>query len=373
MASFFIVAWACLFFISLAAEALKFGEQCDATPIYSSTWQYEDSCQDVYLFCDPKTNTCNYKGCTNTDYIKGWNPAVHKFPQRCPSHTYCPDASSSCQPLVPVGGQCELQRDDECAGTPNNICLNSTCYLKIAPLGGQCSSDITDYISYDAEGYAVHQRIIRDNCTTGTWCQTTTCVQAKQLGAPCEQDRECLSNTCSPDGMCINGPDVFHTVPGWLWGVLGVAVFLFVLLILIMLYFLQRYQSKKERAKLLKFFGDNEEFAKYAMLENDDDCTLPPPQQQHQISEKQQDVSKTGSRTSMVYLGTPDYNESAALGTTRPISWRHSTSATKLRSSFSPSPHGSAIFTPSGRSSTHLGTPHASTPDLHRHMGTPQP
>lgn len=230
----------------------------------------------------------------------------------------------------------------------------------------------TDYISYDAEGYGVNQRIIRDNCTTGTWCETNSCVAAKQLGVACEQDRECLSNTCSPDGFCINGPDVFHTVPAWLWGVLGVAVFLFVLLILIMLYFLQRYQSKKERAKLLKFFGDNEEFAKYAMLENDDELAPPPPQPHH-VSEKQE-MSKSESRASMVYLGTPDYNESAALGTTRPISWRHSTSATKLRSSFSPSPHGSAIFTPSGRSSTHLATPHASTPDLHRQMaGSPPP
>lgn len=77
---------------------------------------------------------------------------------------YCPDNGAQCTPLVQVGGHCELvsltfffffsvsmriyayfikllqQRDDECAGK-ESICLNSTCFVKGAPLGGNCGSD----------------------------------------------------------------------------------------------------------------------------------------------------------------------------------------------------------------------------------------
>jgi hypothetical protein len=35
------------------------------------------------------------------------------------------------------------------------------------------------------------------------------------------------------------------------------------------------------------------------------------------------------NRASVVYLTTPDYNESAALGTTRPLSWRHSSNLSR--------------------------------------------
>lgn len=183
------------------------------------------------------------------------------------------------------------------------------------------------YSTLDREGNDVQQLIIRDNCTTGTYCVNDACISAKPLGAECEQDRECLSEYCSSDLTCVNGPDVFHTVPAWLWGVLGTAVVLFVLLILVILWFLHRYQSKKENAQRLKFFGDNEEFAKYAMLENDDDDPLLVSQQRPGMD----------SRTS-IYLQTPDYDESHNL--TRK-SWRNSSSA--LRSTTA-SPRASTVF-----------------------------
>lgn len=46
---------------------------CNAL-VYRATWQYDDSCANVYLFCDAsRNNTCNYKGCSNTDYIQGYS------------------------------------------------------------------------------------------------------------------------------------------------------------------------------------------------------------------------------------------------------------------------------------------------------------
>ncbi|KAI7860108.1 hypothetical protein BDC45DRAFT_495702 [Circinella umbellata] len=332
-----------------SSNALRFGEQCDASPIYSSTWVYDDSCENIYLFCDPASNTCNYRGCTNSDYLQGWDTRVHGFPPRCTGDTYCPDDNSACKPKIAPGGICELQRDDECAGI-NPICLNSTCHVKAAPLSGTCGSDTTMYVSYDADNYAVQQIIIRDNCTSGTYCINDQCIESKPNGAECEQDRECISEYCNTGGNCVNGPDVFHVIPTWLWGVLGAAVVIFVLIILVVLWFLHRYQSKKEHAKMAKFFGDNEEFAKYAMLENDDMPLV-----------DQRSSPAMDSRTSVVYLTTPDYHESSALSTHNRKSVFRSSTASPLRDSNLSLPRESGSFTPS-RSQT---PDRSRTPDLH--------
>ncbi|KAI9258538.1 hypothetical protein BY458DRAFT_440762 [Sporodiniella umbellata] len=256
-----------------------------------TTWKYDDSCSSVYLFCDSgKNNTCNYIGCANTDYIQGWDERTHPFPVRCNNQKYCPDNGSQCTALAPVGKACEPQRDDECAGK-DVICLNSTCYMKAAPLGGHCGSDRTDYMSYDAAGQGIRQTIVRDNCTEASYCDDAkhVCIRSKALGSECWQDRECQSGTCSDDGMCTNGPDVFHRIANWLWGVLAGTVFLFVLITLGVLWLLHRYQSRLEHQKSAKFFGDNDEFSKkYQMYQQ-------------------------GFETSVVYLTTPDYKQSAAL------------------------------------------------------------
>ncbi|RCH95194.1 hypothetical protein CU098_002623 [Rhizopus stolonifer] len=284
-------------------QALDYGAMCDPTPLYRESWQYDDSCEDVYLYCDPSTNTCNYKGCSNADYIAGWDTKVRPLPVRCNSSTYCPDNNSKCTPTVPTGQRCEIQRDDECSGN-NAICLNSTCFIKGAPLGGNCGSDLTVYITYDAAGDSLQQTIIRDNCTDGTYCFSAVCIESKVNDSPCEQDRECLSGTCSNGGICINGPEVFHKIQPWLWGVLGAAVVIFVLLVLGLLWILHRYQSKQEHQKITKFFGDNEEFAKYAMMNDDDDS--------YYDNDSRTNLPLNDSRN-LVYLTTPDYRLSQAL------------------------------------------------------------
>ncbi|RCH80980.1 hypothetical protein CU098_007222, partial [Rhizopus stolonifer] len=252
------------------------------------TFEYNDSCKNIYLFCDSTTRTCNYKGCSNSDYIKKWDITLRPIPTRCDNTSYCPDDNSQCTPRVSVGSHCELQRDDECIGT-NTICLNSTCFTKGAPLGGNCASDTTLYTSEDADEKLVQQTIVRDNCTEGTYCLESTCVISKDLNSVCSQDRECLSGTCSNEGFCIQGPDVFRVIKAWLWGILGACIVIFILLVLGLLWILHRYQSRQEHAKIDKFFGDNDDFTKYAMLDEDD--------------------------SSMVYLKTPDYLQSQALST----------------------------------------------------------
>ncbi|KAI9271427.1 hypothetical protein BY458DRAFT_555631 [Sporodiniella umbellata] len=282
--------WPCLLLI-VAVSAYELGQLCDPLPRYKpGTFEYLDSCKNIYLFCDPVSNQCQYKGCSNTDYIKNWDTSFRPMPKRCNTNTtYCPDSNSDCQPLLSIGAHCELQRDDECAGGTNSICLNSTCFMKGAPLGGNCGSDTTFYTTEDTEEGEIQQIIVRDNCTGGTYCLGSMCVASKELGAECEQDRECLSGACSDNERCVPGPDVFRVIQDWLWGVLATAVVLFAVLVLSLLWLLHRYQSKKERAKMDRFFGDNQEFTKYAMLDEDNSST--------------------------VYLRTPDYLHSQALST----------------------------------------------------------
>ncbi|ORX43198.1 hypothetical protein DM01DRAFT_1313141 [Hesseltinella vesiculosa] len=332
----------------------------------------------MYLYCEPSTSTCQNVGCANTDYIKGWNPAT-PFPTRCQNGTFCPDNNSKCTPVVQVGGTCEMQRDDECAGI-NSICLNSLCNVKGVPLGGTCGNDTTQYVSLDAEQQSVMQTIVRDNCTAGTYCTNAVCITAKALGSQCEQDRECVSDTCSGN-VCVQAPDVFRAIEPWLWGVVGAAVVIFILAVLLGLYFLQRYQSKKEREKARQFFGDNEEFAKYAMLEQDDDSCY----DETTGLQAPPSISGDAKRQSMVYLTTPDYVKSSALSV-----GNHSATKLPLPSgsprasgTFTPPMRHSGSFTPPMRHSGSFTPPRHSvafsttrsslnlTPPQHRHSHTP--
>ncbi|KAI8979085.1 hypothetical protein BDF20DRAFT_973868 [Mycotypha africana] len=272
------------------------GQQCDPKPKYKKSWQYEDACDNVYLYCDPSTSTCQYKGCAHTDYLRGWNISFRAFPERCNGTTFCPDNQSRCTEKVPIGSHCEIQRDDEC-DTIHSICLNSTCFVKAAPLGGNCGIDITTYITNDATGVEMEQTIIRDNCTDGHYCDnhdSFTCIWSKQNGLPCHQDRECLSGTCSNEGVCVDGPDIFHPIPAWSWGVFALAIVLFILIVLSGLWVLHRYQSKLVHQKRIKFFDDNEAFGKYASLASTNQLSMQQPQ-------------------GFIYLTTPDYYTSQAL------------------------------------------------------------
>ncbi|KAI8981773.1 hypothetical protein BDF20DRAFT_818589 [Mycotypha africana] len=274
------------------------------------TWQYDDSCDNVYLFCDVnKNSTCQFKTCSNSDYISGWDEKAFAFPSRCNSkERYCPDNGSQCTPLVETGGHCEPQRDDECAGG-NSICLNSTCFVKVSPLGGHCGSDRTDYISYNENGDAVQQIIIRDNCTDGTYCGPQfECVLSKPLNAHCEQDRECLSNTCADDGICRNAPDLYHRIATWLWAVTGCFILVFILVILGMLWLLHRYQSRKEHEKFVRFFEHNEEFNRLMLTADYQDH-----KEKMHPTHHSQPLEAVSKNSSVVYLATPDYHESAAL------------------------------------------------------------
>ncbi|KAI8578506.1 hypothetical protein K450DRAFT_247204 [Umbelopsis ramanniana AG] len=283
-------------FFYTATQGANFGDPCDPTPIYSQSWKYEDFCNNVYLYCDATTRRCQYKGCSNSDYIHGWDLKVHTFPERCNTRAqYCPDDQSQCRPLLPDGAKCEPQRDDECSGS-YAMCLNSTCLIKGAPLSGFCGSEVTNYVSYDSSGQQILQTIIRDNCTQGLYCDYTeshTCILAKAVGVSCTQDNECLSDNCvESNNTCGVAADSFHKVSAWVWVVLAISIFLFVVTTLLLLWFLHRYQSKQEHEKARRFFEQAQRFSKLA--------------EDEKLNEKALKSSNSAYHTSgMIYLATP--------------------------------------------------------------------
>jgi hypothetical protein len=79
------------------------------------------------------------------------------------------------------------------------------------------------------------------------------------------------------------------------------------LFVLGLLWILHRYQSKQEHAKIVKFFGDNEEFAKYAMMNDEDSMS------DFESSRTNLPLNNNESNTSLVYLTLPDYQKSQNL------------------------------------------------------------
>ena len=60
----------------------------------------------------PTTGFCKAKGCRKDEFPFGYKGLAP--PPMCPSGQFCPDAEDACQPLIPIGSVCELNRDGEC-------------------------------------------------------------------------------------------------------------------------------------------------------------------------------------------------------------------------------------------------------------------
>lgn len=201
-------------------------------------------------------------------------------------------------PLVAQDGHCELDRDDECAGGAFATCLNFVCVIKGVPIGGFCG--VESYVSVHAVSYFIlHQptllihllhvyshirtqfvymdqngqentgRVERDNCTVGAYCVNGSCIQALSNGEQCTQDRECWTNSCFNDGAggmgtCGNPPDSFKEVPLSTWVAIGISILVFMTVVLLALWLLHRYQSKKEHEKVRRFFDMQEQLRQHS-------------------------------------------------------------------------------------------------------------
>ncbi|KAG2184174.1 hypothetical protein INT44_009189 [Umbelopsis vinacea] len=211
-----------------------------------------------------ENSTCAFKTCVNTNYLKGWSNSTYRFPSRCMDQSYCPDNGLECTPLVAQGGHCELDRDDECAGGAFAICLNYVCVIKGVPIGGFCGVESTQFNYTEQTGEEMTGTTQRDNCTVGAYCNNGVCIEGLANGEQCTQDRECFSNSCFNNGAggvgyCDIPPDSFKEVPMSTWVAIGISILVFMILVLIALWLLHRYQSRKEHEKVKRFFDMQEQ------------------------------------------------------------------------------------------------------------------
>lgn len=88
------------------------GQSCSVSSnrLQIGTYQFYSDC-DAHTYCSSQ-GICELKGCRKDQYPFGYSPGA-TLPPKCPSGQFCPDEGDACQPWLPVGSACQLNRDGE--------------------------------------------------------------------------------------------------------------------------------------------------------------------------------------------------------------------------------------------------------------------
>lgn len=104
-----------LFLSSSLVNAGKIGEggTCSVSRnrLQIGTYEFTSDCNSV-TFCNSNTNKCERKKCRRDEFPFGYKPGA-SLPPRCPDGQFCPDEQDGCLNKVPVGSDCQLNRDGE--------------------------------------------------------------------------------------------------------------------------------------------------------------------------------------------------------------------------------------------------------------------
>lgn len=258
------------------------GENCTITNnrLQFGTYQFHSDC-DAQTYCSSQ-GICELKGCRQDKYPFGYPPGA-SIPPQCPPGQFCPDESDACQPLLPVGSACQLNRDDQCAPPPNwqdlsdnskygrnvngSVCLNNVCMWANVTVGQACVVENTAYMAYTGNSELFVDIVSRGNCQLGTYCdsQSLVCTQAKQLEETCDADKECSSFNCLSKGVCGPGTDSPNHFAIWVYIMVGVGIFGGMFATLITLFLIHRRQRDQEREKRLQYWREQNAFRQSIM------------------------------------------------------------------------------------------------------------
>ena len=72
------------------------------------TYEFSSDC-DQQTYCS-SAGVCELKGCRTAQYPFGY-PQNATLPPKCPVGQFCPDEGDACQPWLPVGSPCQLNRE----------------------------------------------------------------------------------------------------------------------------------------------------------------------------------------------------------------------------------------------------------------------
>lgn len=239
------------------------------------TYEFSSDCNPL-TYCNPSTSKCEKKGCRRDEFPFGYPPGA-QLPPRCDVGQFCPDEGDKCQDKLPVGSDCQLNRDDECQPPPDSkqladklghglnvdgaVCLNFQCMWANVTLGLPCVVENTAYISYGANDEYI-DIVSRDNCRVGLYCDTAqrVCIQQKDVGAQCDADKECLSYNCGAGGRCDKDVSEPNQLPVWVYILVGISIFGGMFSTLFGLFFLHGKQREAEREKRMQYWREQTAF-----------------------------------------------------------------------------------------------------------------
>jgi len=270
-----------LVFLSLIARSragvLGVDEPCAVSNnrLQVGTYQYWDECNSVN-YCSPQLERCVPKTCRKAEYPFGFTPGM-TFPDKCPFGQFCTDEGSACVDLLPLGADCQFNRDDQCAPPENwrdladvsgrgtnyngSVCLNNKCMFADVEEGGECEVENTPYIAYGLEGEYINV-VSRGNCRIGNYCDgpTLRCLKNKEEGDACDADKECDSMNCLSSGKCGVPAATPHKFGIWAYVLVAIGIIGGMSAILVALFFAHRKQRDQEREKRLQYWREQNAF-----------------------------------------------------------------------------------------------------------------
>ncbi|CAA7263190.1 unnamed protein product [Cyclocybe aegerita] len=260
-----------------AAGTLGENETCSTgnSRLQTGTFQFWSECNSI-TYCSAR-GICEPKGCRKDDFPFGYPQGSDNIPPKCERGEFCPDEASNCQPILPQGSACQLNRDDQCEAPPNfqeladisgrglnfngSVCLNNVCLWANATVGTRCIFENTPYIAYGVGGEFI-DIVSRDNCRVGLYCDSATqvCIQNKLLGDACTADKECESWNCLSTGVCGVPAATPRHFGVWVYVLVALGIIGGMAGTLTGLYVTHRKQREIERAKRAQYWKEQNAF-----------------------------------------------------------------------------------------------------------------
>ncbi|KAF9222537.1 hypothetical protein BS17DRAFT_783008 [Gyrodon lividus] len=264
------------YYLLVDAGSQSHGQSCSSgnNRLQIGTYQFYSDC-DAQTYCSQQ-GICELKGCRKDQYPFGYAENA-TIPPRCPSGQFCPDEADACQPLLPLGSPCQLNRDDQCEPPPNwselaetsyygrnvngSVCLNNVCMWANVTVGLPCQVENTAYIAYAGTNEFIDV-VSRGDCHVGLYCdsQQLVCMQMKAIGESCDADKECSTFNCQSDGICGESADTPNEFGVWVYILVGIGIFGGMFATLITLFLIHRRQRDQEREKRLQYWREQNAF-----------------------------------------------------------------------------------------------------------------
>lgn len=269
-----------LLFLRIAytiAGSVSQGGPCSAAHnrLEPSSHTFLSECTES-TFCSAAINgTCMPRNCRRDDFP--FHADSTPPPPLCAKGFFCPDEGSGCTSVSPPGGECQLNRDEQCLSPPGwiqtrataprmhtfngSICLHSICMYANVTFGQPCIIENTTYIieyGNQSKRQKFKNTVSRHNChPPELYCDPNagaTCQLAKFTGADCSSDMECMMLNCADNGKCADPPGLPTILPPWTCTVIGIGISSVLIAICCMLMFIHRWNNRTSERQLRDYY-----------------------------------------------------------------------------------------------------------------------